>query len=371
MEGYDANLRTLEAVVAVFQDVLKAELVELRRKRNTTLPISKLPLETMVAIFQKDLNLTWNVSKVDQRPERVGTLSSVSKAWNSIVQLTPCLWSELYTNYPPRFIQAAVERSGQHELTVGGELTEKNPRLQEAALAVCSQICRWSSAKFVADSDAALDLLTYSPGPMLQTLVVTCLQTDNSTPISTNLFDGKAPQLKHVALARLQAVWESPIFTGLRTLTLFDVLGLARSQFLAILHACPLLLHLVLHDLQLIPSDPTSPEERSPISLLNLERLHVRDCAVEVLQDISTNIDCPSANEVVFTIPSSSQHTPPVAHLATLQPVIAFAIKFLQRRIAKNTLPHDLIWRTTSYCFSFGGQAPDRSRLWLANAEND
>lgn len=369
MEAFDTNLQALEALLAAFQDVAKAESAELRCERNDVLPISKIPLETLVDILEADLDRTWNDLEVDQRPARIGTLSSVSKAWNEIVQCTPSLWSKIHTKYPLQFIRTTVERSGKHGTIIGGPLTNRDPKGLESTLSTCSQVRRWSSAKVTADSDAVLDLLTYSAAPALHTLQVSCLQPAETIRRPINLFNGEAPKLVDVEVEGLSAVWASPIFTGLGALTLSDVHGLTRSQFFGILRACPLLQQLILNDLTFSPPGLGS-EEPVPISLLSLERLRVRDCPVEVLQDISAQIDCPAANEIVLAIPSLPRHAPPDPHLAALQPVVAFTIDFIQRRLEANTYPLDLVWRPTSYSFSFGGYTPDPFRLWLENMED-
>lgn len=359
----------MDSLLQAFQQFAKAEMAMLRRRRNALAPISKLPTEISVAIFARFLERGEHVELADP-PSRISTLSEVCSAWNKLVNNTPGLWSRIRTDYPPKFIRKALENSEEHLITIDGALSDPDDSRQEAILASCSQIGRWSSAKLEADSDEEVDLVTYSGAPVLRRLELSCLQRGTEDRAVVNLCAGHAPLLEHLSLTGLDAVWTSPIFKNLRTLALNRVLGLQSGQLSSILKACPQLRRLSFQDVRLSDRLPPTGQDPTPIDLLDLEGLEVTGHSPEVLDQLVARVHCPIVNTVKIRIPTPAPHHPPHQISLDLRLVGAFALKFLQRA-ALQTLPSIISCQGRSCAIMFFRQEVTSYQLSFESGRNN
>ncbi|KIO29595.1 hypothetical protein M407DRAFT_21331 [Tulasnella calospora MUT 4182] len=135
-----------------FRSAFRGKLAIHLRKRNASLPISKLPPELLQQIFYFTLFDSGN-----RGPEYLSemiSLRSVSSAWRDRVNGYPLLWTEIKSSDPPAFIREAFECSKECPL----RLTYRGCREEESGSAFLDQavahLHRWQSI--------SIDNATYS-----------------------------------------------------------------------------------------------------------------------------------------------------------------------------------------------------------------
>lgn len=333
------GLATLNHLLSALQNLAKEQIVNLRHQRNELCPVSSLPVEIVVAVFEEYMAMDYgecapNLGEGDDRLARMSILSLVSRKWNGALRNTPQFWSQIDTFNPPSFIHKALERSQTCPLDIRGDLASnpENGPQHEALLTVFNHVSRWSTAVFDGNSAADFELLTYPPAPRLKTLHLRC-HPALSTPL--DLLDGKAPMLEHLTLSGVSMRWTSPMLSGLRSFKLCNVQGPTPSQLLEILRACPSLHTLHLEGFQFpTPSEATLGHQ--PMELLKLESLCVMRSNGELLQLILGHVRCPSASDIRISLPQ-------VLQPETLQKIIHFILVFL-RPIAGGGVDDLQIW---------------------------
>lgn len=354
LENFDSGIATVEYLVSTLQKLAKAQIVNLRQKRNELCPISRLPVELLVSVFNKYIKMEDEHEDADvgaisvEQPEwfrKMSTISLVSRRWNGVLRGAPQFWSRINILYAPSFIRKALERSQTHPLDIRGNLAAKPGDVlqQEAIVSVFSHVSRWSIATLKGHTAADFDLLTYPPAPRLKALDLACNPAFH-TPL--DLLDGTAPILEHLALEGVPVRWTSPILSGLLSLTLRNIDGPDPTQLLDILHACP-----NLHTLRLTtfrcgtPSQPTGDDQ--PVELPKLTTLSVQTSA-QAMQDIFGRIRCPSVSDVWISLPPTIPHD-------ALQTIIQFVLAFLRRVVSDNEGLNLKVWdKRIAFCRKVG-----------------
>lgn len=361
LQNADANLKTLALLLAVFQDVAEIETSKIRRQRNALLSISKLPLEISGVIFENLIN------DANDRPTCISTLSLVSSVWKNLVDTTPSLWSQLRPEYSSKFIRSALDKSRGHPITIHGQFKQSEPSVarQQAILATCSQLTRWSSADVESETSAELDILTYSGAPKLRRLEVACLGRPDDAQRPINLCDGHAPRLEHLSITRFKAVWSSSIFTGLSILTLRQVPGLQSRDLMQILHACPGLRTLNLLGVHLTDQLQSRIGESRRIDLLNLKHLDIRTSSFDCSQYLLASIHCPAVTTLALTLPDFALNPPPPEISPSFQPVVLHAIRFLNKGAVTDGQKPPRVLFTQNHCILCVWSKDELYSLWF------
>lgn len=290
----------------------------------------------------------------DDRPQgcdvwfaKILTISLVCRRWRDVLRDAPAVWDRINTDDPPSFIHTALKRSQTRPLKIAGPLTMKSKGVaqQEATLAICSHVARWTEVYLEGNSAADFDLLTYPPAPALESLGL-----NSDPPFSTplNIFNGTAPVLKELSLWGCPIRWTSPILSGLQALTLEDMDGPTASGLLEILGACPALRELSLHKLRLAPSRNISPT-LSTISLPDLKTLSLRG-SLELYHVVLRRVHCSAVDDLSFSllnVPSGRG----AEVMEAAQVIGGFAVDFL-RRWTINGEDVELSTEANKYTFS-------------------
>ncbi|KAG8893407.1 hypothetical protein FRB99_001963 [Tulasnella sp. 403] len=263
-----------------FQTAAALRLSQLRRQRNTLVPVSRLHVEILNKIF-------FEAMAVDIKPwfeddtyyVRLFRLSGVCSFWSSVIADQAALWTRIDPEYHPSLVSMALERSKDMPLKVGGRLDtchEKRVRARtEHFLARwASSMKRWSEAIHIVIRDTKyLILLTTTAAPRLRRLEVLCEARHNRT---WDLFRGHAPLLDEIGISWFIPEWTSKIFTGLRSLRLRST-SIPFTCLENILRACPTLTSLALMDIHLGDDDEVSTTEHTPSFVSSLVQITFRE----------------------------------------------------------------------------------------------
>lgn len=158
----------IKAVVRALRALRSAEVVQLRRQRNSLSHISRLPVEVMSTIFAEHLAARFYVGT--GRSVRLLAIASVCRTWHETVFGAP-LWSDLDTRVAPSFFHMALEKSKSALISVTGPI-KGEPHSKENFLATCLQIDRWSSIRLTAPCSDDFEVLEFRSAPKLKILDV-------------------------------------------------------------------------------------------------------------------------------------------------------------------------------------------------------
>lgn len=311
LEKADSQISTLIAIQDILPRLITSEIQRLRYTRNAAAPISRLPNEVLVRAFAESVAHRYH-ERYDERPRQLATLSSVSKAWNHVVQNTPSLWANVDSKQPLAFVRAALARSRRYPLDARAALDDGNDDAEkEAALEICGELHRWQTAELTASKASDFDVVAYTGAPILKSITMSA--TDNDRRV--RLFNDVVPELEHISLTNLSIDWTSPILSRLRSIALSGIAGPTHHQFLHILRSSPHLTKLTLKQFRLAETDGThAPLER--ISLPLLRTLLIQFCPDDVINTCAEWLRCPVLDDVYIAGEDSGNPAPaPLADL--------------------------------------------------------
>lgn len=96
-----------------FTTIVEQTLIAFKRKRNSLLVVSTLPIEVLAGVFE------WAVcDEVQKRYMALQRLRLVCFAWKTAIDTTPALWSVLSSRQSARILDIALERSSNHPLSI-------------------------------------------------------------------------------------------------------------------------------------------------------------------------------------------------------------------------------------------------------------
>lgn len=331
----DQELETIHALIETFKQFSAKAIANMRRQRNTLSPISTLPTEMFVTIFDYYLQNSAGDSPADDYPARLATLSEVSWAWRTTMQTTPQLWSQISTDHPPSFVRKALKYSKTHPIKIHGSLSvgASNEKREEAVLDACSQLSRWASADVSVSSNDDLDMLTYSGAGALKRLALLANPTVALTPVK--LFKGHTPQLQYLRLGGAFD-WTSLQINGLTTLHLLSIAATSATDFLQSLGTCTNLRELRLGDLRFPSNHAASFPIPSRIELPFLAKLRILRCSLTVITTIISNLLCPASQDVGFATLPPLPNSLEDSHEGR-KPLVDFIVDYLGRGISKET----------------------------------
>jgi F-box-like len=191
----------------------------LRFRRNTLIPISRLPPETLTAIFSFLSPSSWN--------KEAGQISvaQVCRRWRETALNYSRLWSQI--NFAKLTTTGAAEMLARarmaplHLKAVSMNMSEtKLVAFEECLGAHISHTCHLSISGRLRTMLKRVE----SPAPILEFLSLshTSRQTKSVLiVIPFSLFNGSAPRLTNLELENCGISWNSPLLRGLRTLKIY------------------------------------------------------------------------------------------------------------------------------------------------------
>ncbi|KAF9051390.1 hypothetical protein BJ165DRAFT_1364948 [Panaeolus papilionaceus] len=284
MQPSDAqNITLIEGQISGLQ----RQICDLQCRRNSFLPISRLPPELLCRVFvfirESVPYLSYNIKDI---PPWVKLITHVCRHWRETAHGCPQLWSKLYFDLsPPSWMQLQLQRSKDAPLSIFSNLIGTRP--VEGLLNVLGQPHRLRMLSLCGFVDAEelqiyFGSLCNVSAPKLENLVLhlrSPVGSGHSNSLPPNLFLGGTPALHHLDLRGLLIPLTSPVYHNLSTLTLQNddtSVTLNPRTLFGALSRCP--------NLQLLDVAVHLPEEiidfhmpRS-IVLKDLKSLRLRSC---------------------------------------------------------------------------------------------
>ncbi|KDQ21066.1 hypothetical protein BOTBODRAFT_327605 [Botryobasidium botryosum FD-172 SS1] len=313
----DKEVDVLELTMGAVEEeialqALQAKLSDLRYRRNQLCPIHRLPNEIMSLIFEI------SVISYHNRCRHVFSIASVSRFWRTIALGTPRIWCR--TEWPDykseKIVETFLSRSKDVPLhiTFNSAVEWFNPTPYFTH--VSRHINRWKTCSiWYTDDDENLENITdflHAPAPILRELYL-CRgspgwdsDADEDFLRDRPLFAGVTPQLCTLSLSGTFIPMDSPIYTGLTSLSLSSIAfggPRAISQLLSALGGSPGLQVLKLQFLEFSVSFSSTDvlDNRVPaVTLSHLRELNLSGCDVDKLplQQLLSRITTPPTAEI-------------------------------------------------------------------------
>jgi hypothetical protein len=243
-------------------------LADLKARRNALSPSARLPSELLAKIFitllasgHQDFsscNLSW-----------IG-VTNICRRWRSVALNCAQLWSS------PVFTTRAIteemlRRSKRSALAVRASVSYGS-RSASVELAL-SQMERIRVLHLEGSQVQTLYQHMQKPAPLLESLRL-CTPYTYRNSVSTELFAGMAPRLRHVEITGHDIKWDEALFRGL---THLEISGVAEqpafTTMMNVLSQCPLLETLILD--RNLPRCTGEEEPGSPVDLSRLSKLRL------------------------------------------------------------------------------------------------
>ncbi|KAG8928165.1 hypothetical protein FRC01_006375 [Tulasnella sp. 417] len=268
---------------------LLSHVATAKKRRNTFLPISKLPVEILGAIFEMTCDIEqvqkWSVMK--QRPnhvEHLRNLAAVSSQFSSVVMGTATLWAVADCRCSPSQVNMCLKKSQGASIAVKhnwrGEYKITNDRFATGWFdsLISEHVARWRDAELFFNSSKGLEMLPKEAAPQLQRIVVDTEYISFGEPI--HLFGGKAPNLRILDLTRIHLHWEwdPGMIVNLRSLVLRDITisEATTRSFLSVIQLSSMLEKLVICDVRLghtVNLTPGSPSRLDSLKEIAITRV--------------------------------------------------------------------------------------------------
>ncbi|KAE9396346.1 hypothetical protein BT96DRAFT_977537 [Gymnopus androsaceus JB14] len=274
----NSQIKRIDQEILDHEDAIR----ELRSRRNLLMPVSRLPVEVLCAIFMcvpdKSRYYRWHWI----------TVTHTCRLFRTIALNCPALWSTPdFTK--PKLAYEMIKRSKMAPLTIQ-VIPEYplTPRVVDAVSVGLKQLPRINKIHLLASGDNMYKLLSgvHDPAPFLRTLILDSIHTRvESYVLRPDFLGGDAPQLTHVDLSSCHLSWDSCFLRNLIYLRMHypgppvPTLG----QFIIALTGMPQLQVLDL-DCALPDSTYTRTDEKSYVDLPCLRKLYIAgtlsECAI-------------------------------------------------------------------------------------------
>lgn len=294
MDSLPNSIEECDSLLADYEttgtDQYGSSIIQLKRRRNALLPISRLPLELRYQIF--DLALPRHRVVQIKTPVAYSRfypsinpsvfyyfalfiLRLVSRSWDLEICDTAPFWTVMSALFPNPFQELILQRSQEVALDV--EVTRKGfyllgeiPNLMEEETVFLEQIMHRDIRELEMHLPADEDPSSYFI-PVHRKLVALHISRDRPFELTSPLL---APQLAYVRLFNFTIPWSG--LTNLRLLSLQGRYRLDLVQLFCLLSASPLLEILELECSLVVPFDDDA-EEDAPLQLVQLAHLtHLR-----------------------------------------------------------------------------------------------
>ncbi|KAF8138932.1 hypothetical protein EV363DRAFT_1580603 [Boletus edulis] len=257
-------------------------LCDLQTQRNSFLPISRLPTETLAAIFiysARNYHSTHSGYPTRTAPDWVN-VSYVCRHWRNVALNCATLWSYYLFITSPRWTEELLVRSKQASLKLHADVYPSRRGKDDQGLClvkrVMNHIERIQELHLNLPQMCLKDHFLSSPAPRLQNLKMSVGFQNGSSQQFSALFDGDTPALRTLELSRCPVPWYSFTLNGLTTLDLRSVPSQCRQntvEFLATLSRVQDLRHLYLKDALASTAGFLSSTEFHSFQKINLPRL--------------------------------------------------------------------------------------------------
>ncbi|KAJ8084917.1 hypothetical protein PM082_003694 [Marasmius tenuissimus] len=267
------------------------------RRYNSTRPISRLPDETLIHIF----NLYASDDAVVSSNGLPGLLAVtwVCTRWREVALHCPMLWRKPDFRFPS-LAREMIHRSKSVPLDINLRFHHPQARrgwqqfeMLRIAMSYTARI-RSLVLDFKAFSEPeAKRLITHiaSPAPILRTLVLNCKRT---VRVPDSFLGGETPRLRELTVCGASFNWSAPFLENLTCLKLLEQAAFCRQayafDFVAALRRMPALEFLELdHTLFVPPKAKDGREiERDQVHMAHLRELHLTSvlvpCCTSVLE---------------------------------------------------------------------------------------
>ncbi|KDQ51397.1 hypothetical protein JAAARDRAFT_41247 [Jaapia argillacea MUCL 33604] len=295
MAQYKSSLsdagRQSNLTLANIDSDIAAHLESIRQlctKRNSLVPVSRLPPEVLANIFVQHASQTGLSSPPISSGCSVDwiAVTHVCRHWREVALATPRLWCSLPFQRP-KWVPEMIVRSRLAPLHVTVNRRTMTSQYPRPLPQIHSALEHMSRIRSLVLELPASDLRTLSlspPAPALNTLTLFNWGTRNTFPIPEDAFGLVTPSLRRLDLTGCTPSWGSPMFNGLTSLRVKNnsVAESGRPTFtrlLEILSGNPQLESLALIDCLSSPSSDSHP--RNPaVRLPMLTFLHLEDEAL-------------------------------------------------------------------------------------------
>lgn len=278
--------------------------LELRIKRNSLLPISRLPEEMMAKIFLSLARLPQ-----DRGPSKSWdwlTLTKVCSQWRKIALGHASLWTEIKSPVHKDRVKAFLERSNQAELTVDFRSHEMRPPILSDILKLIIHHMHRVQGLYIYKEEAEWDdiqeLFRENPVSHLKHLCLdassSCYDPRYDIPTTVQLKKLALIQpvrpLEEISLTSIAIPWNSTIFRGLTCLGLYfmkEEFHMTINELLDILAASPNLQKLDLSNAG--PRLSQTHRKTGDIKLHQLKTIKISRIEYETLVKLISGLDFP------------------------------------------------------------------------------
>ncbi|KAG8892871.1 hypothetical protein FRB99_002386 [Tulasnella sp. 403] len=367
IENADNKIDRIVDSLQRFQVHAAIGLSRLRRQRNTFVPVHRLPIELLQRIFIEAM-IPGHPNAVHHQPlglpsfdptyyQRLLRLAGVCSYWSNIISEDARRWTEIGAAYNPSLISIALERSKSLPLSIHCQDSYTRyrtcaTRRTEFITRVAPSTDRWTEAVICVERSDELLPLASMAAPQLRSLD---LSSRSFTPPTLNLFQNHPPKLDVIRLEGVSLNWTSPIFSGLKELSLQEISVFPSLPSLCnILQACP-----ELTSLQLVPTstdhhDGDVPADSLPIHLSKLKSLDFTGLSRTATEFLLSRISAPCCNSIVLGLHHGSYRSGDIH--GSLSAIFSLILSWWQGRSIQSTpksgrlefLPHSVYFGTSS-----------------------
>lgn len=233
--------------------------------------IERIPPELLLDI------ILYFSPKLGTRTRELATLSGVCRAWASLINTSPSLWTSISSSEPRKVYQRSLEQSKGRPIHFFFDNSDAEDNdLTPFMAAACNQARRWKSVSFlISEAPAigtmvALRRLRRLTVPLLEEVEIDAM---NDFTDAISIFNGGTPSLKLLSLTGFQIPWDTGLVSNLQTLRLFYWYDEGPSPWhtVEMLASCPGLVQLTLRYWS--ANHLSTPDEDTPILLPALESI--------------------------------------------------------------------------------------------------
>ena len=286
----DHLLKVIDDEIKVSDRVVQ----QLKSRRNTIVPVSRLPPEILVEVFSL-------LPFVADDPKCVPYLewifvTHVCRRWREIALQSPYLWNHInFTKLTLDGFTEILARAKMSPLHVEAKITPRSKaRFNALRRQLEAHIFHTRHLSISGEFQTLLERLV-SPAPALVSLSLTRPSHPFSSSqleciiIPDSLFNGTAPKLTRLELLSCSIGWKSPLFKGLQTLKIRTPSAQEMptlDDWLAALNEMRQLKTLILHGATPAVSidNPHTSEPQRTVTLPSLTHFNItasaRDCAL-------------------------------------------------------------------------------------------
>ncbi|KAG8910981.1 hypothetical protein FRC01_006002, partial [Tulasnella sp. 417] len=270
-----AFMTTLDSFQECFKNAVRRLIVPHLRQRNSSLPISKLPVELMQRIFHATLLLE-SGERHKEYMTTLLTLRSVSGAWRDLINKTPTLWTHLSSGDHPSFISKAFEISGNcplHLMYTPGLEDKFDLEFLDQAL---SRLHCWESVSIHDPYETDLRDYFEHPAPRLKRITLTTSESNsNATFGHASICGGSWELVEEVRIKNwfYGLDWSGVRCRRLRILDIDTCANLDLALMIGIIRENQYLEKLKLNDIKFTSTPSFCHSSRPPIVLSHLRVL--------------------------------------------------------------------------------------------------